>query len=96
MTTTPALWEFLGGYLHQDWALEFTNEWQALDQFISDAPELASSMTDEINRVLSEHKSEDDLHAYLAQLGANFRPLDEAGYRGWLSEIARRVEAGRS
>ena len=93
MNMTPALWEFLGGYLHQDWADEFTDEWQALDQFISDAPELASGLAGEINRVLSEHDSEYDLHSYLTQQGANYRPLDEGGYRGWLTEIARRVSA---
>ena len=42
MTTTPALWQFLGAYLHQDWPIEFDDEWATLDRFIEGEPELAS------------------------------------------------------
>src|SRR6478735_10325840 len=39
VTTTPALWQFLGAYLHQDWPIEFDDEWAALDRFIEESPE---------------------------------------------------------
>ena len=90
--TTPALWQFLGAYLHQDWPIEFDDEWAALDRFIEESPELASHLPIEIDGALGEHHAESDLRAFLVAQGCNYVPdPEEGGYRGWLSEIARRV-----
>ncbi|GAB3778977.1 hypothetical protein GCM10027601_04410 [Nocardioides ungokensis] len=91
---TPALCQFLGAYLHQDWPIEFDDEWAALDRFIEESAELASHLPIEIESALGEHHAESDLRAFLVAQGCNYVPdPDKGGYRGWLTEIARRVEA---
>ena len=91
---TPALWQFLGAYLHQDWPLEFDDEWAALGRFAEDSPELAGQLPVEIDLVLRANGSEGDLRTFLIGEGCNYIPdAQTGGYRGWLTEIARRVSA---
>ena len=42
MIETPALAHLLGGYFHQDWAVEFRDdEWAAVTAFVTGSPSLA-------------------------------------------------------
>ena len=84
----------LGAYLHQDWPLEFDDEWAALDRFAQDSPELAGQLPAEIDLVLRRNRSEPDLRTFLIGEGGNdVHDAQTGGYRGWLTEIARRVTA---
>lgn len=94
VTTTPAFWQFAGAYLHQDWPEEYGDPWRALEAFMTDEPSLARALVDEIGQVLQDHPSEDELASYVNGEGACYVPgPDEGGYRGWLTEVARRVRA---
>jgi CdiI immunity protein len=94
MTSTPAMWQFAGAYLHQDWPEESADEWAALDAFMDGEPELAARLPTEIAWILDHHRSEDELRRYVDEQGASFVPgPEDGGYRGWLQEIARRVSA---
>ena len=92
MTETPALAHLVGGYFHQDWAYEFSNdEWDAVEAFISSSS-LALQLRGEIERLFDEDPSEEALEAHLDGLGCDFTSQDEyGGYGGWLAEVARRV-----
>jgi hypothetical protein len=94
MTSTPAMWQFAGAYLHQDWPEESEDEWDALAAFIEGEPDLATKLPTEIAWILDQHPREDELRRYIDEQGASFVPRPEdGGYRGWLEEIARRVTA---
>ncbi len=96
MTSTPAMWQFAGAYLHQDWPEESKDEWAALDAFMKEEPELATKLPTEIAWILDRHPSEEELRRYVDEQGACFVPRPEdGGYRGWLEEVARRATLPR-
>ncbi len=91
---TPALEHMVGAYFHQDWYDEFGDEWKAVDAFIAGSPSHVAHLPAEVEDLLSHTDSEGALEAYLDSLGCEYTPTSEqGGYRGWLTEIARRVEA---
>lgn len=91
---TPSLDEFTGAYLHQDFQLDYEDEWAALDRYVADAPDDARRLPAEITEVLATFDSEAATEAYLDGMAIQYW-ADPAtgGYRGWLQEVARRVEA---
>ena len=88
---TPALEHLLGAYFHLDWYYEHGDEWANVDDFIAGAPSLVGQLPGEISEVLDAYPDEADLKAYLLSLGSCYTTDAAGGYRGWLSEIARRV-----
>ena len=91
---TPALAQLMGAYFHQDWYDEHQDEWATLRDFLDGEPQLLPLLPGEIDRVLSEHPTDDQVRDVLLDLGSCYTTTDaEGGYRGWLREIARRVRA---
>ena len=93
MTTTPALEQLAGVYLNQDWVLDYKTWEAAVDAFISESSEDVPLLPAEIERVLAAVDSDEELRDYLFTLGMAYDADSHEGYRAWLSEIARRVEA---
>ena len=84
----------LGTYFHQDLYSVHGDEWGAVDAFITRDPHRLPGLAEEIDQLLASHTSEEALSTFVTDTGCEFAP-DEAdgGYRGWLTEIARRVRA---
>ncbi len=91
---TPALRHLMGAYFHQDFFVSYGGVWETLEQFTRDAPEEAELLPREIGLVLDTHATEAEVEAFLNELGCEYlvQP-DDGGYRGWLTEIARRIRA---
>lgn len=88
----PALWQFFGAYLHQDWHAEYATTDEALDDFVTGEPELALLLPAEINALLSTASGE-DLGDVIQRLGSFFVPsLADMDARTWLLNIAERSE----
>jgi hypothetical protein len=98
MTETPALAHLMGAYFHQDWADEFDGDFRAaVDVFVAETPDLPRLLPAEVEQVLSLHTDDDSVEQYLGSLGCEYTLLPgEGGYRGWLTEIARRVREATS
>jgi hypothetical protein len=93
---TPALAHLMGAYFHQDFHDLYGGVWQTLDAFTSDAPEEAAQLPEEIALLVNTH-SDQEIELYLDRLGCEYRPQEsEGGYRGWLSDIARRASVARA
>lgn len=88
---TPALEQLVGAYFHQDWMLEHHDEWAVIDDFITAERALAPQLPDEVASVLVAYSSEPEVQAFLLRLGSCYTTRDPEGYRGWLTEVARRV-----
>lgn len=84
----PALWQFLGAYLHQDWRDEYRTTGEALNAFLSEEPDLARLLPGEIKALL--RATEDpDLDALIERLGSFFVPrLSGVDARAWLVSVA--------
>lgn len=89
---TPALDLFIGAYLHQDWPDEFSDEWAALDAFITREPRRARTLSSEIDGLLRARLSDADLEEFLDDHGCEYL-ADPAsgGNRAWLTEVSRRA-----
>ena len=87
-----ALAYFMSNYFHQDFDQEFGDEWGAVDAFIRADPHLAPAVPADIDQLLATHTDEATLDSYLSNLGCEYRAdPEDGGYRGWLTEVARRV-----
>lgn len=92
MSDYPTLAQFLGAYLHQDWAHDYDDVWGAVSDFLDSEPENAQSLITDINDLLAQKTSEADLEAVVAELDGNYRAeFHGETYRSWLTEMAERV-----
>ncbi|GAA2147094.1 hypothetical protein GCM10009844_23970 [Nocardioides koreensis] len=90
---TPALRQLMSAYLHQDYDL-IGDVWENVDAFVTESPDLAVLLPGEVAWTLANYPDEAELERFVDTLGCQLGPLDdEGGYRGWLTEIARRVAA---
>lgn len=94
MIETPALEHLMGAYFHQDWFSEHRDEWENLNDFVDGEQALVRRLPGEIELVLSEFSSDEQIKDFLLELGSCYTTRnDPGGYREWLWEIARRVQA---
>jgi hypothetical protein len=87
---TPALNELMGSYLHQDYDLVGTVD-DNIDTFVRDFSDIAVALPTEVQELLSQQPSEQDLEDLLGALGCQLRPPNGLSYRAWLTQIADRV-----
>ena len=88
---TPALAQLMGAYFHQDWYEEHHDEWANLDDFL-EGESLAPRLPDEVEHVLATFDDDEEIGEYLWSIGSYYVPDPAAGgYRGWLTEIAKRA-----
>jgi hypothetical protein len=87
---TPALEQFLGAYLHQDWRTEADDVWGVVDLFVREEPRLAAELPAEIAALLAGSPSERDLRKLVIDDLGGYHVADAEGgsYREWLQRIA--------
>lgn len=91
--TTPALYDLMGGYFHQDWDTYGTED-EVVDQFMNDQHTLRQQLVPEIERVLATMSSEEELSRLVTELGCEYRPHPRYGsHRAWLEAIAVRARS---
>jgi hypothetical protein len=85
----PALWQFFGAYLHQDWREEYESPSAALRDFVSGDRDYAVVLSTEIEQILSSTADDAALEEMLVNLGSFFLP-SQAGHnpREWLRLLA--------
>lgn len=98
MEKPEALDHLMGAYFHQDWVDDHSDEWDVLATFERDEPDLAKRLPAEIDGVLDQFRTEDELEHYVVRvLGGDFNAAYNGGtYRAWLSEIAARVRSANA
>lgn len=94
MNEFEALETLLGGYLHEDWADDYANAWQAVDDFTHAEPDHAPALRSDVEEVLKRCGSEAELELQLRRLGLAYRPAYDGwdSKRVWLLAVADRVE----
>jgi hypothetical protein len=97
MSPTPALDHLIGAYVNEDVFDEYGDVWAAVDDFVIGSPDEARTLPGEIATLLETHDDESLKAVLLYEFGIGFRPNPgEGGYRGWLIEVSRRVQAAIS
>ena len=84
----PALWQFFGAYLHQDWRDEYESPSAALRDFVSGEPRHAVGLPTEIEQVLTSTADDAALEGTLVELGSFFLPSRTGqSPRDWLHRL---------
>ena len=87
----PALYQLFGGYLHQDWKLEYADWPLAIEAFRQDAPpHLREGAIIEIAQLVEAEFSEEELATLLyPSLDCNFLPPARGlSNKEWLLQVA--------
>lgn len=94
VTKYEALEQLLGGYLNEDWADDYADPWQAVDDFVHGQHSDALHLRHAIEEVISQYPSEDDLFPRLLRLGLGYRIQFHGwtSHRDWLLAVADRVD----
>jgi hypothetical protein len=89
----PALWQFFGAYLHQDWREEYDSPSAALRDFVSGSPDLAARLPRELHDARESTPDEATADELIADLGCSFVP-SRAGLdpRDWLHRLEEETE----
>lgn len=84
----PALWQFFGAYLHQDWHDEYSSSENAFRDFLDGEPTLAAQVATELTTVLDSGRDEDALDNLVLEGGSFYRPRDDAiATSTWLTSL---------
>ncbi len=94
----PYLYQFLGGYFHQDWQ-DDAAEWETIVQrFFSDASANdLQSTAEEIQLLLEKNLSAEELEYVLESLGCEFTPrvdLGDPNLHEWLNVLLTSCKEG--
>jgi CdiI immunity protein len=94
MTEYGSLVQFLGGYLNEDWADDYSDPWDAVDDFARSQHGAALNLRYDIETLLREHPSQDALEDRLIRLGLGYRIQFHGwtSHREWLLAVADRVD----
>lgn len=88
--TFPALQQFLGGYFHQDFLLDYASSDEAIVAFRTDEPkELVHAVCNELKDFLTMIQAKRaDVHDLLQQFGCYYDPsFDGLTVAGWFAHI---------
>lgn len=89
----PSLHQFFGGYFHEDFNLEFKDEEDAINTFLTDEPfEKISSSLAELDQVLEVEIIEEEASRYLEDFGSAYYPAARGRTAlEWLKHIRERL-----
>jgi hypothetical protein len=91
----PALWQFLGAYLHQDWRADYSDTSEALSDFLMGEPALAPLLAPEIDGLLDSIRTSEEAEAAVLELGSFFVPSAQGqDCKEWL--LLLRAQASRT
>ncbi|MCU1749824.1 contact-dependent growth inhibition system immunity protein [Pseudomonas sp. 6D_7.1_Bac1] len=89
-TKFPALFQFLAGYLHQDWACDHETVDDVIRSFVADSSlENISQVKDELQVVLRTIQSEEELQTFLFdEIGCSYYyPYAWSSGKAWLEHV---------
>jgi hypothetical protein len=86
----PALFQFLAGYFHQDWACDHETEDDVIQSFVFESSrETISQVKDELEVVLRTIQSEEELQEFLfEEIGCDYYyPYAWPSGKAWLEHV---------
>jgi len=90
-TRYPTLDYFFGVYMHQDWAVDYADEWAAVDAFVAESPAGAADLLrSEIALVLAKAPTEDEMRRLILDDFEASAMMENLGwkYRDWLQALS--------
>jgi hypothetical protein len=91
----PTLFQFLGGYFHQDWVVDYSAPEAVIAAFKKEASaESIRSACDELSQaVLLTRQGAEDPQRFLHELGCYYDPAaDGLAVPDWLEQVRKKLE----
>jgi hypothetical protein len=94
MREFDSLGTLIGGYLNEDWYMEYGDPWSAIERFVLWEPDYAPLIRSEVNAVISQSASDHDVEKVLDGFGLGYAATSAGWdtYGNWLLAVADRVE----
>jgi hypothetical protein len=94
MKRLEALRALLDCYLHEDWVDDYVDLWHAVDDFTRGEPDWAPNFSADVQYVLEQRHTEQEIEQLLDELGMVYHPPGDGwdSYRAWLLAVAAHVE----
>jgi hypothetical protein len=94
MKRLAALELLLSGYLHEDWTEDYPSFWHAVDDFVDGERQAAPHFRVDVDTILSQCRSEQEIQQALRRLGMVYYPPGDGWetYRTWLLAVAEYIE----
>lgn len=94
MSDLESLDQLLGGYLNEEWYLEYGDPWVAVEAFARQEPDYAPSLRTAIEAAVAAAGSDSELERCLDRLGLGYAATTDGWdtYGEWILAVADRVE----
>ena len=94
MSDLKALSTLVGGYLNEEWPEDYGDPGAAIEAFVRHEPDCAPSLRSDIEELVAEQISDQEVEKQLGKFGLGYRPSVDGSirYRTWLLAVADRVE----
>jgi hypothetical protein len=91
----PAMEQFLGGYFHQDYLLDYATPADAVAAFLNEAPrEIVRATYDEMEKLLPVPRQMDNPCAFLLEIGRYYDPrLVGLAVVNWFKELRKKLRS---
>lgn len=84
----PALWHFLGAYLHQDWRDEYSSTEMAFKDFLDGEPRYGALIAAELTATLESGLDEPGLETLVRDCGSSYQPSNDGiATATWLASL---------
>jgi hypothetical protein len=90
----PDLLQFFGGYLHQDWDMDYPDVDAAIDAAIVESPDRLVLVAHQLDELLAAVSTEDEAETAVNELTGwgYYPPGNGRTWRGWLAEVRARLD----
>jgi hypothetical protein len=94
MRKLNALGTLIGGYLNEEWYLEYGDPWVAIERFVLWEPDYAPFIRADIEALTSQCVTDQDLETELDRFGLGYAATTAGwkSYGAWLLAVADRVD----
>jgi hypothetical protein len=94
MNGTTALHQLVGGYLNEDWHIDYGDPWVAVQSFVQDEPDYAPNLRADIELAVAQAGTDQEMEKLLDRLGLGYAATSAGweSYRAWLLAVADRVD----
>lgn len=94
MRELNSLGTLVGGYLNEDWHIEYGDPWVAIERFVLWEPECAPFIRADIDMLLKRCSSDQEIEKVLDTFGLGYAATTAGweSYSAWLLAVADRVD----
>jgi hypothetical protein len=94
MRELDALGTLIGGYLNEDWYIDYGDPWAAVERFVLWEPDYAPSVRADVDKLMAQCGTDAEVERVMDKFGLGYAATTAgwASYGTWLIAVADRVD----